>query len=165
MKNHTLKNVLLKNAFKQRFFPSFPLTTCCDAMKNTKKNTKKRFAPHRLQKSENNLFENTINFSNTAGDTVSIHHTKKTFYVMLPCRYDALENKNIASTRLVTINIKKIYLSFSFDKKKDTVTFVSCCTHAQARTHYIKSERFTCSSSLAVSAVRRPQDIEEFHSM
>ena len=84
---------------------------------------------------------------------------------MLPRRYDALENKNIASTQLITIDIKQFSLSFSFDKKKDTVTFVSCCTHAQARTHYIKSERFTCSSSLAVSAVRRPQDLEESHSM
>ena len=44
---------------------------------------------------------------------------------MLPCRYDALENENIASTRLDTIDIKQCSLSFSFGKKKDTVTFVS----------------------------------------
>ena len=43
------------------------------------------------------------------------------FFQMLPCRYDALENKNIASTRLVTIDIKQFSISFSFDKKKDTV--------------------------------------------
>ena len=73
--------------------------------------------------------------------------------------YDALKNINIASTRLVTIDIKHISFCFLSIKKKNTVTFVACCSHAQARTHYIKS------LSLAVSAVRRPQDIDEFNFM
>lgn len=87
------------------------------------------------------------------------------FFQMPPWRYDALENKNNISTRLVTIDITQFCVSFSIYKKKDTDTFGSWYTHAQARTHCIKSERFTCSPSLAISAVSRPQDSEEYQFM